>query len=157
VLYNNEKGNVIARGTSGWLAIDRTSKRPQRLDEFRKIVPLLEEDALRENLEKLPPPEDEYQSFQREASYDDIDMNHHVNNVAYIRWIQDSLQEEFHKTWIALKLSINFLSETFFGDPVEIRIGKEKKEEGKETLSLSGGILTGGRPACTARIIYGKR
>ncbi len=43
----------------------------------------------------------------------DLDMNNHVNNTRYVKWILDSIPIEYHNTMKVNEFEINFLNETF--------------------------------------------
>jgi acyl-ACP thioesterase len=51
--------------------------------------------------------------------YSDLDLNDHVNNTSYARWILDSYPVEFHRAHRVGSMSINFLAE-MGGDDVAI-------------------------------------
>lgn len=67
--------------------------------------------------------------FQIESS--DIDAQGHVNNVAYVRWIQDvavahwlaaadlEIRERF--TWVVLRHEIDYKKASFEGEEVEVK------------------------------------
>jgi medium-chain acyl-[acyl-carrier-protein] hydrolase len=121
------KGNVIAKAMSAWLLLDIKSKRPQRP---RQVLPaeLFEdnpEPSLLPDKVNLPPFLEPSKSFS--VNYSDLDMNNHVNNVSYIRWIEDFC---FEKEIKFEELLINYISEAVIGE--EILISSEKNE--KETL-----------------------
>lgn len=51
--------------------------------------------------------------------YSDLDLNFHVNNTSYIRWVENLVKEkEFKKD----NLLINFQAECLFGEEVEIKM-----------------------------------
>jgi acyl-CoA thioester hydrolase len=72
-------------------------------------------------------------SYKQVISEDMIDVNGHVNNVAYVRWMQDaavahsrdSLQrgtvQQMGCTWVARSHHIEYLSPSFLDDDVEVR------------------------------------
>ena len=64
---------------------------------------------------------------------DSIDGNGHVNNVAYVQWMQDAairhfdalggtpLMAEAHATWVVRSHKIEYLSSAFAGEEIEVR------------------------------------
>lgn len=62
---------------------------------------------------------------------DDIDDNGHVNNVVYVRWLQDAgaahwdarftAEERAKWSWVALRAEIDYRRQLLLGDPVHIR------------------------------------
>lgn len=123
------KGKVIARAMSAWLLLDIKSKRPQRP---RQVLP---SELFQDNPEpSLLPDKVNLSAFLEPGksftvNHSDLDMNNHVNNVSYIRWIEDFC---FEKKIKFEELLINYISEAVIGE--EILISSEKK--GKETFLL---------------------
>ncbi len=72
-------------------------------------------------------------SYQQAVSDDVIDVNGHVNNVAYVRWMQDAAVAHSREciergtvrhmgcTWVARSHHIEYLSPAFLGDDVQVR------------------------------------
>jgi acyl-CoA thioester hydrolase len=77
------------------------------------------------------PPDDAYR-YQQEVGSDVIDVNGHVNNVAYIQWMQDAAIRHYGSlegvralaldgfTWVARSHRIEYLSPAFQGDVLEV-------------------------------------
>ncbi|MCC5939281.1 MAG: acyl-ACP thioesterase [Lunatimonas sp.] len=113
----NSSGEVLAIGISSWLLLDSQSKRPKRPNQF------LPEDLFPEVAKgtvlpaKLPLPEETEIAKIFTVQPSDLDMNNHVNNVTYIRWIEDyclSNNLPFET------LEINFLAEAILHQNVQV-------------------------------------
>ncbi|RPA70338.1 acyl-ACP thioesterase [Cyclobacteriaceae bacterium YHN15] len=121
----NRQGKIIAKAMSAWLLLDIKSKRPQRP---RQVLPYelfddnpdisLVPDKINLDIELLTS-----KSFS--VNYSDLDMNNHVNNVSYIRWIEDFC---FEKEIQFDELLINYLTEAIIGEEIEILFQKNEKE-----------------------------
>ncbi|MGI6433479.1 MAG: hypothetical protein ACOXZ4_06575 [Sphaerochaetaceae bacterium] len=48
------------------------------------------------------------------VGYEDIDLNRHVNNVAYVKWMLESLPYSFKDTHVATEIDISFFSSSFY-------------------------------------------
>ncbi len=126
-IVKDGEGNVAARATSGWLAVDLHSKRPKKVDgvEADYFTHLKDKNALEQSPEKLSPFEGKDQ-FEIQSSYFDIDLNKHVTATRYIDWMMDTFSIEFHANNYPGKLSINYLKET---KPKEIiRLKREQSD-----------------------------
>ena len=53
--------------------------------------------------------------------YSDLDLNNHVNNASYVRWMLDSYPIEFHRRHRIHSLLVNFLAEVNPLDSVALR------------------------------------
>jgi acyl-ACP thioesterase len=109
------EGKPAVRARSGWLIIDMEKRRPLR--------PLLM-DGLPQNegLDALPSATNlkERPSLvkvtDRPALYGDVDYNGHVNNVSYIRWIEDTVAAGLLEQAGRMRLDINYLNEILPGE-----------------------------------------
>jgi len=113
--------NIIARATSGWLAIDTETKKPKTIDGIKSemFVHLKEKHAINVSPEKLPPTHDG-DIFTTHSGYFDIDLNRHVTSTRYIDWMMDTFPVEFHHKHYPKRISVNFMKETMPGDSISI-------------------------------------
>lgn len=108
---------VLARGMSSWLLLDSKSKRPKRPNQFLPgdLFPEVAKGTLLPA--KLPVPTETSHTKLFTVQPSDLDMNNHVNNVTYIRWIEDYS----HAFGLAFsRLEINFLAEAILHQDVEV-------------------------------------
>jgi hypothetical protein len=67
--------------------------------------------SARENLQK---------AGERKALYSDIDYNGHVNNVSYIKWIEDVLDPSIPEKSGRMRFDINYLNEVLSGEAIDL-------------------------------------
>jgi medium-chain acyl-[acyl-carrier-protein] hydrolase len=121
----NRQGKIIAKAMSAWLLLDIKSKRPQRP---RQVLPY---ELFDDNPDISIVPEkvnldiELLTSKSFSVNYSDLDMNNHVNNVSYIRWIEDFC---FEKEIQFDELLINYLTEAIIGEEIEILFQKNGRE-----------------------------
>ena len=125
-IIRDKSQNIIARATSGWLAIDSETKRPKLLDgiEAEMFVHLRDKHALKELPEKLPTTT-EGDAYDVQSSYYDFDLNRHVTSTRYVDWMMDTYSIDFHLNHYPKRLSINFMKETLPGDSINIIRGTQ--------------------------------
>ena len=107
---------VIAR--TSWMMLDVILRRPVRIpDQVLALIPLtpgrLKEDI---PLDKLPVMPESGTGSPFHVKYSDLDMNNHVNNITYIRWVTDDFDLDFRKKHRFSQLEMNYLNEAVFGD-----------------------------------------
>ena len=121
------------RASSCWLIIDMEKRRPLR--------PHFIMDALPQNdgLDTLPsgaPGLEEQKHLQkaaeRRALYTDVDYNGHVNNVSYIRWIEDIMDPALLEQAGSMRLDINYLNEVLPGEVTGIWSGRIEGTTGEQ-------------------------
>ena len=67
-LITSRQGEVLGRVTSNWLLVDLTTRRPKRLEEVFKRMPIDPGNhALDRRLEKLPPLESPEEALERQG------------------------------------------------------------------------------------------
>jgi len=121
---------IIVKGVSGWLLLNASSLRPQRVNALRYEI--LSDDgiyALNEFPGRITPHEST-PVFEKEIRYDEIDMNMHVNNTRYLDWVFNCFDSSHYKIYRIKGLSLEFMSETHWNDVVEM----QKKTEGNHSF-----------------------
>jgi medium-chain acyl-[acyl-carrier-protein] hydrolase len=128
-LVRDAAQKVVARGTSGWLAIDLDSKKPKRIEDTNAemFVHLNMKHGLEYSPERLSKVK-EGESFEHNATYFDIDLNKHVTSSRYVDWMMDSFSPEFHAVNYPKKIALNYMQEVKLGEKIElIRQNPENK------------------------------
>ena len=121
---------------SFWLPVNAAANRPVNV---KKVLPpeireLPEVEKFFPDMDKLAPASGEIcRSYKVGAG--DIDLNRHLNNAVYARWISDSLGEKLNTFEFAVQeLQINFLSAGQFGEEIFLRADAGKNG----SFSVSG-------------------
>jgi len=105
-------GKTAVRASSSWIIVDIIKRRPLRPQFIVDTMPQ------NEGLDALPCPAvslAEKSSMQKcgdhPALYTNVDANGHVNNISYIRWIEDAINPELLEQATQMRLDINYLNE----------------------------------------------
>jgi medium-chain acyl-[acyl-carrier-protein] hydrolase len=118
-----KNGKVIGNATSYWLILDKDSKRPKRLDDFNFIHEnFLSESAIDKKLERISIGGNISKLEKRKVYTSDLDVNKHVNNATYVRWILDSYFSKGQNS--ILEFEINFTSELLLNDEFVVHKGE---------------------------------
>jgi len=112
-------GGELAVGTSGWLLVNLSSRRPVRPPEgIHEMARRTPGRLLDDPFEKLP----ELASPAHERAFDvrfaDLDLNRHVNNVVVIGWALEALPTEVPAGRRLEELEVEFRAESLLGDRV---------------------------------------
>ncbi len=124
----SKNGKIIGNVTSYWLILDKDTKRPKRLDDFNFIHEnFLNEVAIDKKLEKIKIDIGAYNLLDKRRVYpSDLDVNKHVNNATYVRWILDSYFSQNKKP--IYEFEINFLSELTLNEEFTIHHFESENE-----------------------------
>ncbi|NOU58965.1 acyl-[acyl-carrier-protein] thioesterase [Marinifilum caeruleilacunae] len=117
----DSQGNAIILASSSWLIINLKSKRPARphsiienakFENAEKVFP--------SPLQKLVTKVNSQSSLEVNVHFSDIDINQHVNNVKYIKWIIDSCPIEKLQSNCIDEFMINFLHEAKYNEQLSV-------------------------------------
>ena len=104
---------------TSWMLIDLKLRRPVRIpNALRGLLPIQPERRRGDLvLDKVPLAETskEHSSLYK-VVYSDLDMNHHVNNINYLKWVLDDFDYEFRQKYRIHTVEINYLAEAVLGD-----------------------------------------
>lgn len=140
------KGEIIGRVTSMWLILDVEKRRPRKLENFNFIHEnFLLESAIDRKLQKIVFKGELIELEKRKVYHSDLDVNKHVNNATYVRWITDSYFSDHSENNIS-EFEINFLTELYLNDEFTIH---HIELEHERVLVLKN---TTGKEVCRTRI-----
>lgn len=105
-------GETWGRATSQWVVIDVAKRRPVRMPEpVRAIRRPARGRALEEGFVRLARPDPPEASLELPVRWSDLDANRHVNNLAYVRWVVESVPREVLRASAPRSLEISFRAE----------------------------------------------
>lgn len=122
IVYDKDQ-NIIIRGVSGWLLVAVQTLRPQRPSQLGIVLPV---NKGKKSLPYFPDriaTQTTKVAFRKTVAYNEIDQNLHVNNTRYLDWATDCFQLKHYQECKLTDFSLEFLSETHWGDEIELRIG----------------------------------
>jgi medium-chain acyl-[acyl-carrier-protein] hydrolase len=128
LLLIDRSGNVCIRCTSYWIIMDVKERKPVLPEKFFEGFDVADSCNLcclpfrkiRGEFENEP-------LYTRQVFYSSLDMNGHVNNAAYIRFLADALDREQHENNRPVSFQIVFQQEAHIGESLEIYRGEDKK------------------------------
>lgn len=145
----DEEGNTIAIATSKWVFVDIQKRKPTRITEDIKNLFEIEPDkkVLDKGLEKIKRDDynfdKEYKEYKVERR--DIDINGHMNNLAYIDMAYEILPEEVYQNKVFNNIRITYKKEIVYGESIEYYYAEQgnksiiearKKDEIKSLIEL---------------------
>ncbi|KAF2317829.1 hypothetical protein GH714_041144 [Hevea brasiliensis] len=101
LIRSQATGHVFARATSIWVMMNEKTRRLSKMpEEVRaEISPwFIEKQAIKEEVpEKIQKLDDKarYVITNLKPKRSDLDMNQHVNNVKYVRWMLETIPDQF--------------------------------------------------------------
>lgn len=150
-IYDTEN-KIIALASSRWLVVNLKTHRPVRPHEIVKHMPIgNHSEVFDEELGKLTSLTSEAELVEEiKIHYSDIDINRHVNNVKYLKWMIDALPHELLTEKPISELEINFLQELKLGEQIMIF----QELDGDKYMNCKIKSSTTGKENCRARIKF---
>jgi acyl-ACP thioesterase len=122
-LITNQKGDILAKAMSSWVLLNTQTKKLHRPEQVLPVAlfdpqlkPDWQPDRIRVSGKLI---------FQEELKvrFSDLDLNNHVNNTTYIRWVEDLFKD--HQI-DSSRVLINYLAECVLGDQVKLELYKSE-------------------------------
>lgn len=135
-ILSDTEGNPLVKATTSWLVIDMTTRRLARRGAFADFAAdsskCIAESVIEEPAAKVVVPEGfvATRSTIHTASYADLDMNRHVNNVQYVVWAMDLVDLATTDSKPLCELEINFNTEVRPEDQVELTLYASEAQPG---------------------------
>jgi medium-chain acyl-[acyl-carrier-protein] hydrolase len=116
-----DNGEILVLATSAWLLVDIEKGRPQRFNNFPVDLTFPNAaSAIDETPGKIEIPENAVKFCERAVQLSEIDVNHHVNNAHYAKWISDCFTEKQYFQRQIKSIQINYLDESKLGDTINL-------------------------------------
>lgn len=122
---------------SQWVIVDLKTQRPIKPEQINFMkTPVKEPIEVNPDLgRKLRFDKESYDkitTYNPTVMYEDSDLNQHINNVIYFKWMLDSLDFSFRESHKLVELDISYLAQAYNTDKIEVLTA---------TASLDGLIL----------------
>ena len=145
-----------AVATSSWVVLDMDKRSFVRKEDFPDFIntdPQCTESSVEFPAPKVVIPSGLEKVLARvhEVKYSDTDFNGHANNVKYVVWALDSIDQEFVFSHPLRERAINFNRETRLGDKVQLFTAEELSEDGR--IFFVEGVVDG-RQSFAVRLVF---
>ncbi len=135
------KGDVVARATTQWSMINRTTRRLISLDWLGGCHTVDEKIGI-ERPAKLKPITDATSRETHAVRYSDIDFNGHTNTTRYFDWMFDMVELKRMEKGRVARLDANFLRESRYGDSVSLMMNTTECMDAFQTVLADNVIMS---------------
>ena len=104
--------------------------RPRRIESLPRFPLNEREHALQESLDRIVVPTSLQVKYERRVMTSDLDVNNHVNNTEYVRWITDCLGTDDGTASSLRSLQINYLEEAKLAETIVFSVGRDDNHPG---------------------------
>lgn len=129
IIYD-EENNVIGRAKGLWVFFDIERRRPAKIfDEIKEKWSFCSEESLSYNVsEKIPVFDKPDYELEFKINRYDTDMNKHVNNIQYLKWVLESVPEEIINNYYLHSIDGRFIAEANYGQNILSLTKKETND-----------------------------
>ena len=121
----NEKGDILISAVSGWLILDTNNHRILNPSIIISEIPEHDKKGLiKLETAKIKSFERIIKTYERTASFTELDINNHVNNAKYIDWVLDSYEGDFLMNFQPKNVLISYNSETKYHNSVSLKLSE---------------------------------
>lgn len=133
----------LGGATALWFIADAETHKPLRLDsaEHGIIGRYVDQKAMGQSAKRfrgsyvMP---QALLSYRKRAEFSDLDINGHMSNTRYIAWCMDAIQAAGLSDRPVLACDINFLSELYAGDLVDVHLTPKTMVTAEQRLAWLG-------------------
>lgn len=124
-------GEIFGIANTAWFVVNIENKRIVPPEKFAKDAYKFKNRCIiLDSIPKLKGVEGQAEHvFMHQVKYSSIDLNHHVNNVAYLQWYLDFLPDSLALNPVD-EMIINYLHEIKLNDKINIYYNVQRKKEG---------------------------
>ncbi|XWS22446.1 hypothetical protein CRYUN_Cryun29cG0035100 [Craigia yunnanensis] len=125
LIRSQATGIIYAQATSTWVMMNEQTRRLSKMPEDVRdeISPwFIEKQAIKEDLpDKIVKLDDKakYINSDLKPKRSDLDMNHHVNNVKYVRWMLETIPDKFLESHQLSSIILEYRRECGSSDRVQ--------------------------------------
>lgn len=120
-IYNSQK-DVIGTAKSSWVVFDFHQRKVVNVPDFIKAIKIdADRTPIQYSQEKISIGKEFELKKEIQVGWYDIDVNRHVNNLSYIRWLIDTLPVHFLQKHQLKEFDIVFRAESSLGDLLQLK------------------------------------
>ncbi|WP_070000464.1 acyl-[acyl-carrier-protein] thioesterase [Cellulosilyticum sp. I15G10I2] len=125
----DQEGEKIGHIIGNYILMDAETERPVRIKGIQGAMNVLDFPYEGEKLDKLVLPTKIIKQDIRKARYTEIDVNKHMNNAYYVKWVVDmiDLEDFYHKEIESLQLNYN--TSVTYDTKVKVVMGTNAEDE----------------------------
>ncbi|MDX2305642.1 MAG: thioesterase [Microscillaceae bacterium] len=123
-------GRLIAEASSTWLVIDKVRRSMVTIPDFIRDSFYIPEglDFYPRLTQRLPKIKHLDEQVEFQVGWHDLDINRHSNNAQYIRWILESVSEDYIKNRQLHEIDVLYRAESLWRDTIFSQIEKIEKD-----------------------------
>jgi medium-chain acyl-[acyl-carrier-protein] hydrolase len=129
-VVSTDDGERLASATSAWMILNKSSYRPQKIEELMKDFPWRNDRSeIETSLKKVQELTNEKGCGEFRVTFSDIDVNSHVTAARYLHWILDSFPPAVLTEKEVQSAEISFIAEAVLDDRVSVSMESSSNQD----------------------------
>ncbi len=130
---SSESGRPLALATTCWLLVDLEKGKPRRIESLNVDLRYPgAEHAIKFVPDKITPAARTVQVYEKSILASELDVNEHVNNAQYVKWIVDCFDPAHLWSKSVKSIQVNYLDQARYGDKIGVFISPDIDPEGAQ-------------------------
>ena len=131
----SETGELLCCAISEWMLVDSRLNKIVRLEKLNTHLDFPKERiAFEGRVPRLPRVDFPENPVFHPVTISDLDMNQHVNNASYVRWVFDQLSYDFYNQHKVKEVIINYVNQLKPGDKYAVAMQETEPNNLNTTL-----------------------
>ncbi|MDH4196925.1 MAG: thioesterase [Candidatus Aminicenantes bacterium] len=126
---SDAKGPFLAATTS-WMLLNLKTKQPVKAEDHLAADMVHPQRSLPDAFPTIPSLAGAVREMKFRVARRDLDMNKHVNNVVYIHWALEAVEDEVAAAKRPVDLEVSYRAEAFYKEDVVSSVGTAEEVEG---------------------------
>jgi len=127
------QGQFLAATTS-WMLLDLKTKQPVKAEDNLSAEMFHPRRSLPDAFPTIPPLAAAAREMKFRVARRDLDMNRHVNNVVYIHWALEAVNDEVAAVKRPVDLEVSYRAEAFYNEDILSSVGPAEDAQGGVTF-----------------------
>jgi medium-chain acyl-[acyl-carrier-protein] hydrolase len=155
IIYD-EQENIIGRAKGVWVFFDIKRRRPvQIFDEIKTKWSFCSEEAIKHNNTLNVDVNDSTSSLKKyDVNRFDIDMYKHLNNIRYLQWVIDSIEEDVVDNYFLNSIEGRFVAEAKIGESI---VSLTRKDINENSFDHAIKVQDNNKVCATAKTVWKKK
>lgn len=128
--------NVICKATTSWLLFNYRKRQPVNYMDYWQEFKAEEKRSLEYDFPNLQLPENIGNTKKLKVRMQDLDINQHVNHIAHINWIMESMPDKFLKKHVVETIEISYKEQVFYEEEVIVETEIHKRTDKNITKAV---------------------
>lgn len=124
----------LLQATTSWMLLSLETKQRVKAEDHLSAGMVHERRAIPDDFPTIPPLGEAMRETRFRVARRDLDMNRHVNNVVYIHWALEAVEDEVAGAKRPVDLEVSYRAEAFYKEDIISSVGPAEEADRTEVF-----------------------